>query len=177
MSSATSTNTYWDLGWVRYHYNQLGDKTSYENIVDHMWTAILYRQFPAVEDYNLFVRDRTIEQSEKSPDTTVKQLQNFNPFTILIMENKRADYAGQSAVWARAVEDLAEYLDLEMESSKPKFQVGLVAIGRYVRFYWQVKIKSLVDYPGTDGKAYEVRDDKEEVQRILLNIKAKTKQG
>ena len=135
------------------------------------------REFPATEEYNLFVRDRSHEYTQKSPDLMVKQLQNGKPFTVIIMENKRASSAGQSVVWADAVEELTEYLDIEMESSaypKPNFQVGLVAIGRYVRFYRRVTQGGLQDYPGTGGKAYQIRDDKVEVQDNLSKIKAET---
>jgi hypothetical protein len=33
----------------------------------------------------------------------------------------------------------------------------------------------LEDYPGIDGKVYQIRDDKAEVQEILLKIKEETK--
>ena len=129
-----------------------------------------------MEEYNLFVRDRSNKHTQKSPDVMVKQLQNGNPFTIIIIENKRASSAGQSAVWADAVAELTEYLDVEAESAdpEPKFQVGLVAIGRYIHFYRRVKQGGLQDYPGTGGKAYQIRDDKAEVQDNLLKIKAET---
>ena len=169
---------YWDLGWVRYLYNELGDKNSKDNKVDHLWTSIFMREFPATEEYLLFIRDRLNEQTKESPDIMVKQLQNGNPFTLIIMENKRASSVGQDAVWAAAVEELTQYLDSEMECAKPKpkFQVGLVAIGRHVRFYQRVEHGSVQDYPGTGGKAYQIRDDKVEVQDILVKIKAQTKQ-
>ena len=106
----------------------------------------------------------------------VKQLQNGNPFTVVIMENKRASLVGQTSVWRQAVDELAEYLDIEFNNAKPKpkFQVGLVAIGRYVRFYRREPNVDLQDYPGTNGKAFEINNDKEEVQDTLAKIKVET---
>ena len=92
------------------------------------------------------------------------------------MENKRASSATQSAAWAGALEELVEYLDIELASvvPKPKFQVGLVAVGRYVRFYRREGSGAPQDYPDTNGKAYEIRNDKVEVQGILWKIKEET---
>ena len=65
----------------------------------------------------------------------VKQLQNGYPFTVIIMEN-RAERASQDSAWEGAVGELIEYLDIEKATkSTPNVQIGLVAIGRYIRFY------------------------------------------
>lgn len=172
---ANSTK-YWDLAWVQHLYKGLGRKDSLENEVDQMWTNILTNDFPPKEAYNVFVRDRTNQNTLKSPDIMVKQLQNGNPFTIIIMENKRAERATQNSAWEEAVEELVEYLDIERASkAKLNVQIGLVAIGRYIRFYRRLPQDSLMDYPGTNGKPYEVRNDLYEVQDILLQIKEETK--
>ena len=194
MSSAVSTNTvshsilctsldmltstkYWDLPWVQYLYVELGKEDSLENKVDLIWSNIFSNDFPAKEAYILHVRDRINTHTEKSPDVMVRQLQNGNPFTIIIMENKRASLAGQSAIWAEAFLEMTEYLDLELGSAEPvpRFQIGLVAIGRYVRFYRREGESQPQDYPGTSGKAYEIRDDQVEVQDIIWKIKGETK--
>src|SRR5262245_48672690 len=82
-----TSNKYWDLAWVQHLYRQLGRKGSLENEVDQLWSNILTNDFPPKEAYNLFVRDRTNQNTLKSPDVMVKQLQNGNPFTVIIMEN------------------------------------------------------------------------------------------
>ena len=93
------------------------------------------------------------------------------------MENQRADYASQGSIWELAVTELTQYLDIELNSAipRPKFQIGLVAIGLYVRFYRREGPGSPEDYPGTGGKVYQIRDDKVEVQDILSKIKGETK--
>ena len=52
------------------------------------------------------------------------------------MENKRAERASQDSAWKEAVGELIEYLNIEQATkTKPNVQIGLVAIGRYIRFY------------------------------------------
>jgi hypothetical protein len=168
---------YWDLPWVQYLYIELGKKETLENKVDLIWSNIFSNDFPANEAYVLHVRNRLNKHTAMSPDIMVRQLQNGNPFTIMIMENKRGSLVGQSAVWAGTFEEMTEYLDIELTSAKnePKFQVGLVAIGRYVRFYRREGPGEPQNYPGTNGKAFEIWNDKMEVQDILSKIKAETK--
>lgn len=106
----------------------------------------------------------------------VKQIQNGKPFTILIMENKHTSYASQSSFWLQALVELTEYLNMEREITKPrlKFQIKLITIERYVRFYWHKGDDDLQNYSNTNSKDYQIKDDKVEVQEILLKIKEKT---
>jgi hypothetical protein len=93
------------------------------------------------------------------------------------MDNKRASCTTRTSSWTKANAELVKYLNLELqrEGPSPEFQIGLVAIGRYVRFYRREvtddKGEEIEDYPGTGGKAYQIKNDRVEVQDILSRIK------
>jgi hypothetical protein len=169
------------LQWVQHLYEELGSRSSAENKVDDLWTAICTWQFPITEDYLIRVRDRLITSKPGSPDITIEKLQNGKPSIIIIMENKRASCTTRTSSWTKANTELVNYLDIELERKgpSPEFQIGLVAIGRYVRFYRREvtndKGEEIEDYPGTGGKAYQIKDDRVEVQDILSRIKEEKK--
>ncbi|KAL9127585.1 MAG: hypothetical protein Q9217_003565 [Psora testacea] len=91
------------------------------------------------------------------------------------MENKHYDATTSSTAWKDATVELFEYLQIAAMTAPGKLQFGLVAVGRHVRFYQRLPPDNLVDLPGTNGKPYEVLKDRDQVQAILLQIKAATK--
>jgi hypothetical protein len=78
-----------------------------------------------------------VDESTNAPDITVKRLRNGVCHTILTMENKRASFESSTAKWKEAVGELQDYLDRVPHAAKPDpaFEIGLVGIGRTVRFY------------------------------------------
>jgi len=79
-----------------------------------------------------------VDDTTNAPDITVKRLRNGVCHTIIAMENKRALFESESAKWAEAVNELVDYLDRVPDSVKlnPALEIGLVGIGKYVRFYF-----------------------------------------
>jgi hypothetical protein len=70
---------------------------------------------------------------------------------------------------------LKEYLDRVPHSAKPDpaFEIGLVGIGRSVRFYCRQGTQSLDDYPGCGVDALDVKDDAGEIHNFILDIKTR----
>lgn len=110
---------------------------SLENKVDQLWPCIFAHYFPFSEGYRVAMRE-PVDDTTNAPDITVKRLRNGVCHTIIAMENKRALFESESAKWAEAVNELVDYLDRVPDSVKlnPALEIGLVGIGKYVRFYF-----------------------------------------
>ena len=76
------------------------------------------------------------------------------------MENKRKGMETQSAVWEIDLGQLTRYMKLvraEPNQDETKALYGAVNIG--TRFYQLDPLQpECIDYPGTDGKLYELAD-------------------
>jgi hypothetical protein len=115
-----------------------------------------------------------VDDSTKAPDITVKRLRNGVCHTILTMENKRASSDTKTAEWKEAVRELDEYLDLVPQAEKPDpaFEIGLVGIGIYVRFYCRRgNTQSLEDYPGSGVNALNVETNAATIHQFITEIK------
>ena len=148
--------------------------TSYENKVDQLWCAIFQHYFPYSEQFLVVPRERL--NGPQAPDITVKYLHNNKSYTILTMENKRASGWHLGSSWKSALTELDEYLDLIPESAKPNptFQVGMVGIGLFVRFYCRRNGGATEDYPRSGGEMLHVKRDARKIQRLLKGIKERT---
>jgi hypothetical protein len=120
------------------------------------------------------VRERV--NGPQAPDITVKYLHNNKSYTILTMENKHASGWHLGSSWKSALTELDEYLDLIPESAKPNptFQVRMVGIGLFVRFYCRRKGGATEDYPRSGGEMLHVKRDARKIQRLLKGIKERT---
>ncbi|KAK2865360.1 hypothetical protein FQN49_003657 [Arthroderma sp. PD_2] len=168
---------YWNMPWFRYFYRVLEDNASLEHNVDHMWYTILLHHFPIDQRYNVFVRTRLNAASAKIPDVMVKRLDNNEPVSILLVESKRASFSNNPSKWNYARREIEDYLELEYVNSqlKPQFQVGMVTIGLWVRFYRRTgAVRALVDYSPQASRAFHIWDDRFDVQSILEAIKNET---
>ncbi|KIM93619.1 hypothetical protein OIDMADRAFT_61546 [Oidiodendron maius Zn] len=148
-------------------------KDSLECKVDQLWICIFAKFFPDSEGFIIVPKDG-IENSQKAPDITIKYLHNEKKFlTVLTMENKRAKFDGQPAVWQQAVGELDEYLDLipDRAKLKPKLEIGLVGIGKRVRFYCRRNGGDIMDYPGSKGRHLHVKKDAKQIEGLLNKIK------
>lgn len=53
---------------------------------------------------------------------------------------------------------------------------GVVTVGRYSRFYWMRKgFNTLEDMPEFQGRYFEFQADEDEIDHILMFLKARTK--
>ena len=159
-------------------YEEAGRTDALEDVTEALWLRVLQHIFPT-EQY--FVRQQA--RIHSNPGEVVDIIITETPWnkktvTILIVETKRTSKAGQDSAWDQALNQLHRYLKTMYKAAKPKpeIQFGLVAIGRHARFYTQEAEDYPEDYPGTNGKAYHVRDHRVEITNILGQIKEDKKQ-
>ena len=100
----------------------------------------------------------------------VKQLRNGKSSNVLIVVNK------ELRTWEDALADLQLYFDIELKQANPRptFQIGLIGVGRYIRFYRR-KWSGIQDYPDTNSKLYGCKDDRVKIQDIIWRIIGESK--
>ncbi|KAK4246639.1 hypothetical protein C7999DRAFT_32973 [Corynascus novoguineensis] len=156
---------------------------SLEDTVDNLWNAILNLYFPQRE-FIITQNARPEEGTKLKVDFIVQNVLGAEETQhVVLIEDKRASKEeGQDAAWVRAVEQLTDYMTRAKKGDKGKFDAaltyhmyGIVNVGRYSRFYvLQPTAKALEDLPGTQGKAYHVKNDELQIVAILKDIVNKT---
>lgn len=110
-------------------------------------------------------------------DITIRTIKNGERMKVALMEDKRRGKESSPAEWAAALEQLTRYMTLvraEPGQDHRRTLYGAVNIGTHTRFYHlEAYQKQCDDYPGTNGKIYELAADEEEVHRILLDMVAR----
>ena len=176
---------YWSLKLARDLYGIILkeiERNCYDFGVADFWLAIMCWRFPAIDKYMYSFYWKDVQIADSS-NTSVYKLQYLQihrnngksamDTILIVIENKTTPRSEDSDVWASTAAELLRYLDAEHLSGKfyPGDPVGLVIIGRYVRFYIRGKEGGLEDYPGTNGKAFEIKEDRMEIREILDRIK------
>lgn len=162
---------------IQSYYRDL-TKHSDEWVVDRLWTNILGLYFTAAEDFGVEVQPRPAPtQNKEANDVTVAYVHHASTKrkALCLVENKRVEYEGQSAVWTAAKVQLTRYMLMQRNATRQDAEniYGVVTVGRYSRFYILPAGKEeLVSYPGTNDAYYEFKKDEQEVVDILLAIKA-----
>ncbi|KAK2816041.1 hypothetical protein FQN49_008044, partial [Arthroderma sp. PD_2] len=114
---------------------------------------------------------------KKRVDFTIRYVKNGTPKKVVLMENKKRGYETHASVWADAVTQLTNYIKLvHVEQLDNNILYAAVCVGTYVRFYYhERRDEELTDYPTLrTGDYYELKNDEEEVHRVLTELVAKT---
>lgn len=160
---------------IKSYYDKL-KKDSLEADVDAMWNNILHLYFKIEKNYGVEQESRPLKAISKRTDFTIRYVKNGVPKKIIVIEDKRVAYEAQKSAWAEAVEQLTDYLKLvrtEQRDDKPLY--GIVTVGHYSRFYLFTPGENhLTDYPGTNGKLYEFKNDEAQIEKLLNELVTKT---
>lgn len=160
---------YSESTWFNRLYSDLTD-SSLENSVDLMWSGILGIYFPGGEGF--------IVQGQTSPEPELLVTHydySDKVRTFFFAEDMAAAYETSSATWTQAADQLVAYIRNNWAGDSQNGQdtvYGSVNIGRYTRFYvLEESAPDLEDYPGTNGRLFELRRDEREIHQILCEIK------
>lgn len=166
---------------IRDYYKRL-TKDSLENVVGHLWYNILREYFLTRDGFQLEVQSRpapgVTKQSNSVTIRSVNLIKNGRRTkTLVLLENKSVSLESHTSTWTEAVSQLTGYMKLVRTNSSPEAQAepmfGIVTGGHYSRFYvLQPKTQTLADYPGTDGKLLEFKEDEMHIVGLLNSIKA-----
>ncbi|GCB25760.1 hypothetical protein AAWM_08645 [Aspergillus awamori] len=146
-----------------------------EGIIAGLWNLILNIHFPPSEDFV-----HRPQHGRKEGYTDIQSnvwiqhngAQSRRPTAFLVTQCKRFDKEGQDSAWAEGVRQLNVYLGEIASSSKGRQYgiYGIVAIGKYVRFYeWDRNNRMVVDLG--NGDAYHVKNKGAQVVNLLNVIK------
>jgi hypothetical protein len=173
--AATNRYRYMNTTIQKYYYDQIKRAGSLENDVDNFWVNLLPDYFQKRLNYGI---ERPLPEFTKHADLTTRYIRNGTSKKVVFMEDKCRGKETQSAQWRDALEQLTNYLRLvRAEPTQKPYEMlyGAVNIGTYTRFYQLEPFKQdCVDYPGTDGKPYELAEDEAEIHGILLDLVGKT---
>lgn len=174
----TNHSKYMEDTIQQYYYSQIKKANSIENDVDNFWLNLLPDYFQKKLKYGIEQESRPLlEITKQRADWTIRFIKNGDLKKVVFMENKRKGKETQSSEWQKAVDQLTRYLKLVyVESNQDRIQTlyGAVIIGTYTRFYQlDPNQAECIDYPGTNGKVYELVAD-EEIHTILLDLVRKT---
>jgi len=162
----------------KFYYEQIKMPGSMETAVDNFWNNTLTHYFTQDKFYGIEQEQRPLEGVVKQrADFTIRYIKNGSPKKVVLMEDKRRGHETQASKWEEAVNQLTNYLKLvRAEQGGNNILYGAVTIGTYVRFYsFMPGEQKLRDYPSSfTGKAYELKDDENEVHKILSEYVAKT---
>ncbi|KAH8777433.1 hypothetical protein F5883DRAFT_639509 [Diaporthe sp. PMI_573] len=134
------------------------NKNSVEANVDEIWTYILRRYFAnddrSDDDYSIAVQQRVVDEEGETADLIIKTVRNDAFQKIIFIEDKRASGGA--------------------DKGEPLY--GVVTVGRYSRFYCMAeKSTTLDDMAEFQGRYFEFLADEDEIDYILMLLKAKTK--
>ncbi|KAK2805762.1 hypothetical protein FQN50_006038 [Emmonsiellopsis sp. PD_5] len=165
----------------KFYYDQIKKAESLENAVDNFWNNTLPHYFTQDKYYGIEQEQRPLEGIVKTrADFTIRYIKNGSPKKVVLMENKRRGYETQQSKWEEAVQQLTSYLKLvrteQHQQAANETLYAAVTIGTYVRFYYLLpKEPMLKDYETTrTGDYYELKDDEDEIHKILTEFVAKT---
>lgn len=157
-------------------YNQIKTTGSLEESVSCFWQTLLPRYFPS-EDFMIGCEQRPGRNNLGRMDLVVSTPdQNHQQKTVVfVVESKRREFAGRTAEWTAALEQLTEYLQNVRTSRRGqghRIFHAAIAIGTYVRFYQlNPSMDTVEDLPSRDtGKAYELQKDEMEIHEILTYL-------
>ncbi|KAL9131738.1 MAG: hypothetical protein Q9217_000413 [Psora testacea] len=160
------------------HYFEAIKAGSVEQAVDKMWNNILPRYFDPEEDYGMELEQRPLGTAKQRADLTIRYVHNGERKKVILIENKRYDYATQAGAWEEAVDQLTRYLKpVRTDQREVKDTLfGIVTIGRWSRFYELPQGDgTLKDYPGTGGIYYDFKDNENEMDDLLYQLYEKTR--
>jgi len=160
---------------IKTYYDRL-KKDSLEADVDAMWNNILHLYFTIQKNYGVEQESRPLKAISKRTDFTVRYVKKGVSKKIIIIEVQRVAYEAQSSVWAEAVEQLTDYMTLVRTEQKDDIALyAIVTVGHYSRFYLFTPGENhLTDYPGTNGKFFEFKNDEAQIERLLNELVTKT---
>ena len=151
--------------------------------MDEIWTYILRRYFAnddrSDDDYSIAVQQRVVDKEGKTADLIIKTVRNNVFQKIIFIKDKRVKFEGRSSTWGEAHAQLENYMNLSKASGgadddKPLY--GVVTVGRYSRFYCMAeKSNTLDDMAEFQGRHFEFLADEDEIDYILMLLKARTK--
>lgn len=165
---------------LQYYYDQIKKTDSIENDVDNFWLNLLPDYFQQKLEFGIELEPRPLpEVTKKRVDWTIRCIKNLaTQKLVALMEDKRKGKETQPAEWRDAVAQLTRYLRLvrtEPRQDATHTLYGAVNIGSYTRFYQlDPDQQECIDYPGTNGKPYELAKDEAGIHAILLELVQKT---
>ncbi|KAI9764657.1 MAG: hypothetical protein M1840_008154 [Geoglossum simile] len=163
----------------QYYYDQIKKTDSIENDVDNFWLNLLPDYFQKKLKFGIEQEARPLpEVTKQRADWTIRYIRNGDPKKVVLMEDKRKGTETQPAEWKEALTQLTRYLKLVRTEDKQdpnQTLYGALNMGTYTRFYLLEPYEpECFDYPGTNGKPYELARDEAEIHAILLDLVQKT---
>lgn len=163
----------------KFYHQEIKRINSLENAVDTFWLNVL-------PDYSSKKNNFGIEQEAHAPpeisehctEWTIRYIRKGHSRKLVLMTNRRGGRREISTrAWAEGLVQLTDYLQLVRSEDGQDLQqtlYGAVDFGTRTRFYqWSRSETECTDYPGTNGKVFEVEKDEEEVHLRFMELVAK----
>jgi hypothetical protein len=169
---------------LKFYYEQIKTPASTETTIDDFWNNALQSYFAQDKSYGTELEQRPLDGlANDRANVAIRCIKHLNtsigyPQTVLVvlMDNRRGRNVTQISKWSEAVHQLEKYMRLvRAENGADNALYAAISIRTYVRFYHVPSGgQELMDYPSTNGKAYELEDNEKEVHDILNQYVAKT---
>jgi hypothetical protein len=176
-----------DLPKFQFLYAQLAAASSGDTLDDSLWNALLNRYFPQ-DEFIIAQRDKLADATETQTTSTsrVSVIGAAATRHVILIEHKHPSNEGQTTGWADAAAQLTRYmlharnenkrtLNLQETDVLPYSMYGIVSIGIHSRFcILPPTADTLHGFPGTTPVPLHVKDDSQEIVRLLNDLVEKT---
>lgn len=144
--------------------------------VDSLWINILGLYFTVPKNYGLEQERRPLAGIKKRADISIRLVKNGILKKIILIGDKRVEFESQNCAWEEAVDQVTDYLKLvRTEQGNEKTLYVIATVGHYSRFYYLNPAKNkLTDYPGTNGKPFEFKNDEANIESLLNDLVTET---
>lgn len=168
------------LDVIKYYYNEL-KADSLEADVDRIWNNILPLYFRVDMNFGIEQQQRPYPDTSKTKvDFIIRCIRNVSNKKVVLIEDNRVKQESSTTIWEDAIEQVTDYMKTARVSQfKPGSPVetmyAIVTVGHYCRFYTLLPgAQQLEDYSNTGGNPFELKDDEEDIDAILLELVQKT---
>lgn len=155
-----------------HYYNKIkkGKKHSNESDVDQLWLRILNLYFLDKDDFTVTCQEGPRDEATMKTDVMVVRAEQAQVFKVVVLENKSAGFESQDGVWYKAMDQLKIYMMNSRMGHQPQIDMyAIITVGRFSRFYvLGIHKQQLEDYPGTNGRYFEFKDNEKDIDRILM---------
>ena len=156
------------------YYKAIKKAGSTESDLAYFWNNLLPLIFKLSDGWAVEPESNPLKGNGQKSDFSLRYVKNGD-YRLVIVENKRHELAGQSAVWADGLEQATRYAKLTRTNDSQNKGLTmhiLVNVGTYTRFYQLDPYKqSTIDWAPTGGRYLEMADDEAEMWTHLHEIK------
>jgi len=159
---------------VKFYFNRIKTGPDDNNAVVYFWLQLLLNYFRQELNFGIENEVRALPQVIKQPADWIILYTHMCGLKKFILMSKRKAKKSSGGGWKMGLSQLTKYMKLvraERNQEADQDLYGAINIGTHTRFYVLNHDEQICkDFPGTDGKVFELCDDEKGVHEILTEL-------